>query len=38
MLVVSHKMVFIKNEAVLLSVTMRERGRSFEATIQCITF
>ena len=33
MLLVSHKMVFIENEAVLLCVTMRERTRAFEATI-----
>ena len=33
MLVVSHKMIFIENEASLLSVTMRKRARAFEATI-----
>ena len=33
MLVASHKMVFIENEAVLLCVTMRERAREFTATI-----
>ena len=33
MLLVSHKMVFNKNEAVLLCTTMRERARAFAATI-----
>ena len=33
MLLVSHKVVFIENEAVLLCVTMRERARAFAATI-----
>ena len=33
MLVVSHKMVFIENEAALLCVTIREHARSFAATI-----
>ena len=33
MLVFSHKMFFIKNEAMLLCVTMRERARAFVATI-----
>ena len=33
MLVVSHKMAFIENEAALLCVTMWERARSFTATI-----
>ena len=31
MLLLSHKVVFIKNEAVLLFVTMRERTRAFAA-------
>ena len=29
----SHKVIFIKNEAVLLCITMRERERIFAATI-----
>ena len=33
MLLASDKVVFIENEAVLLSVTMRERARAFAATI-----
>ena len=33
MLVFSHKMIFIKNEAALLCVTMRKRARAFVATI-----
>ena len=33
MLVFSHKMILIKNEAALLGVTMRERARAFAATI-----
>ena len=33
MLLVSHKVVFIKYEAVLLCVTMQERARAFAATI-----
>ena len=33
MLVVSHEIVFIENEAMLMCVTMRERTRSFVATI-----
>ena len=33
MLVVSHKIVFIKNEAALLCVAMRERASAFAATI-----
>ena len=33
MLVFSHKMVFIENEAELLCVTMRERARTFAVTI-----
>ena len=33
MLLVSHEVVFIENEAVLLCVTMRERRRAFAATI-----
>ena len=32
MLVLLHKMVFIKNEAALLCVTMRERARKFAAS------
>ena len=38
MLLVSHKIVFIENEAALLCVTMRKRAKEFAATIQCITF
>ena len=38
MLVFSHKMVFIENEAALLRVTMRERARAFAPTIFCTTF
>ena len=37
MLLLSHKMVHIKNEAALLCVTMRERARAFAATIQFTT-
>ena len=33
MLLVSHKVVFVKNEAVLQCVTMRERASEFVATI-----
>ena len=33
MLLVSYKVIFIKSEAVLLCVTMRERARAFAATI-----
>ena len=33
MLVFSHKMVFIENEAALLCATMRECAREFAATI-----
>ena len=33
MLLDSHKMIFIKSEAVLLCVTMRERARALETTI-----
>ena len=33
MLLLSHKVVFIKNEAVLLSVTMRERTGAFAAAV-----
>ena len=33
MLLVSHKVVFIENGAVLLYVTMRESARVFAATI-----
>ena len=32
-MLVSYKVIFIKNEAVLLCVTMRERARAFAATI-----
>ena len=32
MLVFSHKMLLIKNEAALLCVTMQEHGRAFVAT------
>ena len=32
MLLVSHKVAFIKNEAVLLFVTMRGSARTFAAT------
>ena len=38
MLVFSHKMVFIKNEAALLRVTMRERARAIVATVLCTNF
>ena len=38
MLLVSHKAVFMENEAVLLCQTMREHAGGFAATIQCITF
>ena len=38
MLSVSHKVIFIENEAVVLWVTERERARAFTATIWCITF
>ena len=37
MLVLSHKMVRIKNEAALLCVTMRERATAFAAAIQFTT-
>ena len=33
MLLVSHKVIFIENEAMLLYVTMRERARAFGPTI-----
>ena len=33
MLVFSHKMVFIENEAALLCETMRERAEAFAVTI-----
>ena len=33
MLLVSHEGIFIENEAVLLSATMREQARIFAATI-----
>ena len=33
MLLLSHKVIFIKNEGVLLSVTIRERARAFAGTI-----
>ena len=36
MLLVSHKLVFIKREAVLLSVSMWERAKAFAATIYCV--
>ena len=36
MLLFSHKMVFIGNEAALLCVTMRERARAFAATVVLI--
>ena len=36
MLLLSHKMVFIENEAALLCVTMRERARAFAATVVLI--
>ena len=32
-LLVSHRVIFIENEAVLLCVTMRGNARAFEATI-----
>ena len=38
MLLVSLKMTFIENEAVLLSLTLREQARAFAVTIKCITF
>ena len=38
MLLFSHKMIFIKNEVLLLCVTMRERARAFAATIECQLF
>ena len=37
MLLVSHKVVFIENEAVLLCVTMRKCARAFASTIYCVT-
>ena len=37
MLLVSHKVVFIGNESVLLYVTMRKHARAFAATIQDVT-
>ena len=33
MLLLSRKVVFVKNEAVLLSVTMRARARAFAAAV-----
>ena len=33
MSLVSYEVVFIENEAMLLSTTMRERSRAFAATI-----
>ena len=33
MLLVSHEMVFIENEVVLLFATMRQRARAFAATM-----
>ena len=38
MLLVSQKVIFIENEAVLLSITMWERARVFAATTYYITF
>ena len=38
MLLDSHKVIFIKNEAVLLCVTLRKGATAFAATIQCVTF
>ena len=38
MLLVSYKVVFIENEAVLLCVTIWECARVFAATISCVTF
>ena len=38
MLVVSHEVVFIKNEAVLQCTTMQERARAFAATTEFVTF
>ena len=35
---VSHKVIFIENEAVVLCVTMREPARAFAAAIKSITF
>ena len=37
MLLVSLEIVFIKNETVLLHVTMQESARAFAATIKYIT-
>ena len=36
--IISHKIVFIKNEAVLLCVIMQERARAFATAISCINF
>ena len=33
MFLVSHKVVFIENEVILVCVTMRERARVFGATV-----
>ena len=38
MLVFSHKIVFIENKAALLCVAMRERARTFVATISVQLF
>ena len=38
MLVFSHKIVFIENEAALLCATMRERAKAFAAAIYYTTF
>ena len=38
MLLVSYKVVFIENDAVLLCVTILERARAFAVTIWCVTF
>ena len=38
MLLFPHKMVFIKNEAALLCVTMQQRARAFAGTIYCTRF
>ena len=37
-MLVSQKIVFIKNEAALQSVTMPESERAFGTTVKCITF
>ena len=38
MLLVSYKVVFIENEAVLLFATMQERAKAFAATMYYVTF